>query len=44
MKVNVRRSKIKKKRVSGYLKRKSTKAGRKILKKRRQRGRAPTSL
>jgi large subunit ribosomal protein L34 len=44
MKVNVRRSKVKKKRVSGYLKRKSTKAGRKILKRRRQRGRTPTSL
>jgi large subunit ribosomal protein L34 len=44
MKTNVRRSTLKKKRVSGYLKRKSTKAGRKILKRRRQRGRAPTSL
>jgi ribosomal protein L34 len=44
MKLNVRRSNLKKKRVSGYLKRKSTKAGRKILKGRRQRGRSATSL
>ena len=39
-----RNSNIKKKRVSGYLKRKSTRAGRKILKRRRQRGRALTSV
>ena len=39
-----RNSNIKKKRVSGYLKRKSTKAGRKILKRRRQRGRALTTV
>jgi ribosomal protein L34 len=39
-----RRSRIKKKRVSGYLRRKSTRSGRKILKRRRQRGRRPTSF
>ena len=37
-----RRSNIKRKRTCGYLKRKSTKAGRKILKRRRQRGRQAT--
>jgi ribosomal protein L34 len=44
MKVRRRSSKVKKKKVSGYLARRSSKAGRKILKRRRQRGRAPTSL
>jgi len=44
MKFHGRKSNIKKKRVSGYLKRKSTKTGRNILKRRRRRGRTPTSL
>jgi len=44
MKFNRRRSNRKRKRVSGFLKRKSTAAGRKILKRRRQRGRTPTSV
>jgi len=44
MKVNIRRSRLKKKRVSGFLRRKTTRSGRKILKRRRRRGRAPTSL
>jgi ribosomal protein L34 len=44
MKINRRRSSLKKKRVSGYLKRNSTKAGRRILKRRRQRGKQATSV
>jgi large subunit ribosomal protein L34 len=44
MKFNRRMSNRKRKRTSGYLKRKSTRAGRKILKRRRQKGRAPTSV
>jgi large subunit ribosomal protein L34 len=43
MKVKIRRSALKKKRKSGYRARAATKAGRKIIKKRRQRGRAPVS-
>ena len=44
MKFNARNSNRKKRRVSGFLKRKSTRAGRKILKRRRQRGRSLTSI
>ncbi len=44
MKFNRRRSNRKRKRVSGFLKRKSTKAGRMILKRRRRRGRTLTSV
>ena len=39
-----RHSNVKKKRVSGYLKRKSTRAGRKILKRRRQKGTRLTTV
>jgi len=42
MKTNVRNSRLKKRRVSGFLTRKSTKAGRKILNRRRRRGRTAT--
>lgn len=42
MKVNVRRSNLKKKRVSGFRKRNSTKGGRKVLNRRRSRGRSAT--
>ena len=42
MKTNVRNSKLKKRRVSGYLKRKSTKRGRKVIARRRRRGRTAT--
>ena len=42
MKTNVRNSKLKKRRVSGYRQRKSTKAGRKVINRRRRRGRTPT--
>jgi len=44
MKVKTRKSALKKKRKSGYRKRASTKKGRKILKRRRQRGRSPVSV
>ncbi len=44
MKFTRRRSNRKRKRVSGFLKRKSTKAGRMILKRRRRRGRTLTSV
>jgi len=42
MKTNVRRSNLKKKRVSGFRKRNSTKSGRKVLNRRRSRGRTAT--
>jgi large subunit ribosomal protein L34 len=42
MKTNVRNSKIKKRRVSGYRARKATKSGRKVLARRRARGRTAT--
>jgi large subunit ribosomal protein L34 len=42
MKTNVRRSNLKKKRVSGFLWRNRSKAGRKILARRRRRGRTAT--
>jgi ribosomal protein L34 len=42
MKTNVRRSNLKKRRVSGYLKRKKSKHGRKVLARRRRRGRTAT--
>jgi len=42
MKINIRNSKLKKRRVSGFRQRKSTKAGRKVIARRRRRGRTPT--
>ena len=42
MKINIRNSKLKKRRVSGFRKRNSTKAGRKVLNRRRARGRTAT--
>ncbi|MEI6233817.1 MAG: bL34 family ribosomal protein [Planctomycetota bacterium] len=42
MKTNVRNSKLKKRRVSGFRQRNSTKAGRKVIARRRARGRTPT--
>jgi ribosomal protein L34 len=42
MKINVRNSKLKKRRVSGFRKRNSTKQGKKVLKRRRARGRTAT--
>jgi ribosomal protein L34 len=42
MKQKVRNSNLKKRRVSGFLKRKSTKGGRKVLNRRRSRGRTAT--
>ena len=42
MKINVRNSRIKKRRVSGFRKRNSTKSGRKVLARRRRRGRTAT--
>jgi large subunit ribosomal protein L34 len=42
MKTNVRRSNLKKRRVSGFLARKRTKSGRKVLNRRRRRGRTAT--
>ena len=42
MKINIRNSKLKKRRVSGFRKRNSTKAGKKVLARRRRRGRTAT--
>ena len=42
MKTNIRNSRLKKRRVSGFLKRNSTKRGRKVLSRRRRRGRTAT--
>ena len=42
MKINIRNSKIKKRRVSGFRQRNSTKAGRKVIARRRRRGRTAT--
>lgn len=42
MKTNVRNSKLKKRRVSGYLRRHRTKSGKKVIARRRRRGRTPT--
>jgi large subunit ribosomal protein L34 len=42
MKINIRNSKIKKRRVSGFRQRNSTKGGRKVLNRRRSRGRTAT--
>ena len=42
MKTNIRNSKIKKRRVSGFRKRNATKSGRKVLAARRRRGRTAT--
>ena len=42
MKTNVRNSKLKKRRVSGFRQRNSTKAGKKVINRRRARGRTPT--
>jgi large subunit ribosomal protein L34 len=42
MKTNVRNSNLKKKRVSGFRQRNSTKSGRKVINRRRSRGRTPT--
>jgi len=42
MKTNVRRSNLKKRRVSGFLARKRSKTGRKVLNRRRGRGRTAT--
>jgi large subunit ribosomal protein L34 len=42
MKQNVRRSRLKKRRVSGFLARNRTKSGRKVLAARRRRGRTAT--
>ena len=43
MKVNIRKSARKRKTVSGWRKRHSTSKGRKIMRRRRQRGRTPIS-
>ncbi|MCY3017677.1 MAG: 50S ribosomal protein L34 [Planctomycetota bacterium] len=42
MKTNIRNSRLKKRRVSGFRKRNRTKSGRKILARRRRRGRTAT--
>ncbi len=42
MKINIRNSKLKKRRVSGFRQRNSTKAGREVIARRRRRGRPPT--
>ncbi|MCZ7649274.1 MAG: 50S ribosomal protein L34 [Planctomycetota bacterium] len=42
MKTNVRNSKLKKRRVSGFLARNRSKSGRKIMNRRRARGRTAT--
>jgi ribosomal protein L34 len=42
MKTNVRNSKLKKRRVSGFRQRNSTKAGKKVINRRRARGRTAT--
>jgi ribosomal protein L34 len=42
MKTNVRNSRLKKRRVSGFLARKRTRKGRKVLNRRRSRGRTAT--
>ena len=44
MKVKTRKSARKRRTVSGWRKRHSTKKGRKIMRRRRQRGRGPVSL
>jgi ribosomal protein L34 len=44
VKFDRRTSNRKRRRVSGFLKRRATRKGRKILKRRRQRGRTPTSV
>jgi ribosomal protein L34 len=44
MKVKTRKSARKRKTVSGWRKRASTSKGRKIMRRRRQRGRAPVSV
>ena len=44
MKLNVRKSARTRKSVSGWRKRHRTKKGRKIMRRRRQRGRGPVSL
>jgi ribosomal protein L34 len=44
MKIKTRKSSIKKKRKSGYRARARTQKGRKIMKRRRRRGRKPTSV
>jgi large subunit ribosomal protein L34 len=42
MKINERNSKLKKRRVSGFRKRMATKSGRKVINRRRRRGRTAT--
>jgi ribosomal protein L34 len=42
MKINIRNSKLKKRRVSGFRQRNATKSGRKVLNRRRSRGRTAT--
>ncbi|MFH1549578.1 MAG: 50S ribosomal protein L34 [Planctomycetota bacterium] len=44
MKLKIRNSALKKRRLSGFLKRKSTKAGRRILARRRRKGRSLTTV
>jgi large subunit ribosomal protein L34 len=44
MQLNVRKSRLKRKRKSGYRARMSTARGRKIVKQRRRRGRPPVSV
>jgi len=44
VKLKIRNSALKKRRLSGFLKRKSTKAGRRILARRRRKGRSLTTV